>query len=416
MAKRDAGLVDLAQAANKKFGAGTLQLAGRQRPTRGPRLTTGSLSFDYATGGGLLLGGTSIFYGGESSGKTTAATRIAGLAQHLCANCYRRVPGGVKFPEVIDEETGEVSYGAPEGATCDCVRTGIVHPRAGQNEHKDDFAERMARYQENSYEEFRVAYIDVEGTFDEYWAERVGAVPGRFVLGRTATAEEAIDLHDEIIRTGSVDLIITDSIAMMTPSAEVEASSSEWQTGLHPRLVTKFARKATSARATIRSDFGRELTEIWINQWRKKIGVTYGDNTTMSGGEGQKFFASMIVRMWASAWERSGVDEDLKKEWHMEAATDVRMNFKTEKNKTARPQVTGAYRMGLVGETAAQVLDVDYILAQAEKHGLMRKDGNKWLLGDEAYKTKGEMVARLTEPAVRWEMRRTLVQRMLAAG
>jgi recombination protein RecA len=143
---------------------------------------------------------------------------------------------------------------------------------------------------------------------------------------------------------------------------------------------------------------------------------SYGDNTVIPGGRGQQFTASVIVKLWASQWERATVDEDMKKEWQMEGGTDVRLNFKVIKNKTARAMVQGSYRMGVSGDGAGLVLDLDYMAAQAEKFGLMRKDGAKWLLGDETYKTKGDLMARMEEAAVRRALRDRLVQLMLAAA
>jgi RecA/RadA recombinase len=400
-------------AANKKYGSGTIELAGRQRPMPGARLTTGSLSFDYAMGGGLPVGHITIFRGSESSGKTTAATRIAGMAQEVCANCYRRPTNGVTVEDVIDKETGEVT--ATALGTCDCVAKGLYMPRQASGEDANEFKARLKRYQENSFEEFRVAYLDIEGTFDDAWAMRLGCDPARMLKVRPSTAEEAIDLHDEIVRTGSIDLLVLDSLAAMTPSTEVEASAMEWQQGLQARLLNKMSRKAQASRTAVHSDFARPVTEIWINQERMKIGVAYGDNTLMPGGEGQKFTASAIVKMWASQWERATVDEDMKKEWQMEGGTDVRLNFKVIKNKTARAMIQGSYRMGVSGDDAGIVLDLDYMAAQAEKFGLMRKDGSKWLLGDETYKTKGDLMARMQEAAVRRALRERLVQLMLAA-
>lgn len=414
MGVRTDRLAVLRAAANKKYGHGTIELAGRMKPLPVPRLTTGSLSFDYALGGGLPVGHVTIFRGSESSGKTTAATRIGGLAQDLCANCLRRPEGGIEVEEQVDEETGEVVRVAH--ATCDCARTGLFRPRQIEGEDGNEFRARAKRYQDNSYEEFRVAYLDVEGTFDDAWALQLGCDSSRMVKVRTATAEETIDLHDELVRTGAVDLLVIDSLAAMTPSTEVEASSVEWQQGLQPRLLNKFSRKVTAARQTVRSGFGRPVTEIWINQERKKIGVSYGDDTIMPGGEGQKFTASVIAKFWASKWERETVDEALKKEWQLEAGTDVQLNFKIIKNKTARAMVQGGYRMGVAGDQAGAVLDLDYMVAQAEKFGLLRKDGAAWLLGDEKHKTKAAATDRIAEPALRRALRAQLVGLMIAAG
>lgn len=404
----------LRAAVNTKCGARTMDMADRMLPKVVPRLSTGSLSFDFVLGGGIPVGHISIFRGAESSGKTTNALRVVGLAQGLCANCYRRPPGGVRVEEVDDSETGEVTIAGV--AECDCVRTGAYVPMQFNKETDAAFRERMKRYQENSYEEFRVVYLDVEGALDLPWAQRLGCDPARMMVVRTATCEEAIDMHDELARTGSVDLIVLDSLAAMTPSEEVEKSAEEWQRGLHARLLNKWCRKTTAARHSVRSDFDRPVTEIWINQERKVMDISFGDNTIMPGGEGQKFTASVVVKMWASQWEKATVDDDLKKEYQIERGTDVRMNVKVTKNKTAPAQGQGGYRMGVAGDRAGQVLDVDYLLVQAERYGIFGKEDKGWRLGDEKYRTKAEVIKRVEEPAVRHALRATLVARMLGVA
>jgi RecA/RadA recombinase len=406
-------LAALRAAANKSYGAGTMELAGRMQPLPVPRLTTGSLSFDYGLGGGVPVGHVTIFRGAESSGKTTSAVRLAGLAQELCANCYRRPPGGIEVSEDVDTKTGEVARVGH--AHCDCVKAGLCVPQPHFNEGKDEFHARVKRWMENSYEEFRVAFEDVEGTFDNEWARKLGCDPDRLVLVKPDSAEGAIDIHDELLRSGAVDLIVLDSLAAMTPSAEIEESAENWQQGLQARLLNKMARKVTAARHSVRSDYGRPVTEIWINQERESISIKFGDKSVMPGGKGQIFTASVIAQMWASKWEKDEVDMDMKKEFQMKMGSRVRMNFKILKNKTAPAQGFGGYLMGVSGEDAGQVLDLDYTLAQAEKFGLMRKDGAKWQLGNETYKSKTEMVARMMEPAVRRALREQLVKLMLAA-
>lgn len=406
-------LAALRAAANKSYGVGTMELAGRMQPLPVPRLTSGSLSFDYGLGGGVPVGHVTIFRGAESSGKTTGAVRIAGLAQELCANCYRRPPGGIDVTEDVDTKTGEVARMGH--AQCDCVKAGIFVPKQQFGEGKDEFNARVKRMMENSYEEFRVAFEDVEGTFDNVWARRLGCDPDRLLMVRPDSAEGAIDIHDELVRSGAVDLVILDSLAAMTPSAEIEESAEHWQQGLQARLLNKMSRKVTAARHSVRSDYGRPVTEIWINQERESISIKFGDKTVMPGGKGQIFTASVIAQMWASKWEKEEIDMDMKKEFQMKMGTQVRMNFKILKNKTAAAQGFGGYLMGVSGDDAGQVLDLDYTLAQAEKFGLMRKDGAKWHLGNETYKSKTEMVARIMEPAVRRALREQLVKLMLAA-
>jgi RecA/RadA recombinase len=409
---RGRNLINFRNQVNKKCGDRTMDIASRLQPLPCPRITTGSLSFDYIMGGGIPVGHISLFHGGESSGKTTHATRCAGYAQKVCANCYRPVRGGLELYEDVDEETGEVVWA--QRGHCDCVAAGIYTPVKGENETIPEFNARCKLYDVNSYEEARVAYLDNEGTFDNDWARKLGCNPDLLLLIRPQTAEETVDLHDELVRTGSVDFIILDSIAAMTPKDEITASATEWQQGLAARIVNKFARKTNSSRHAVRSDFDRPITEIWINQERVKMNVQFGDPTVLPSGSGQRFAASVTVKMWASKWEKETLDLDLKKAWQLEIGTDVLMSFKATKNKTWRSQGQGGFKMSVAGETAGHVLDIDYMVAQAEKFALLRKEDKGWQLGDEKYRTKAEAIARMQEPSVRTAMRATLVKRMIA--
>lgn len=409
---RGRSLINLRNNVNKQYGDRTMDIASRMKPLACPRITTGSLSFDYVLGGGIPVGHIIIYHGGESSGKTTQAVRTAGNVQRVCANCYRPVQGGLELEEETDKETGEVVI--VQRGHCDCVKLGLHAPTKFEGEPEPEFKARLKRYEVNSYEEPRVAYIDVEGTFDNAWARRLGCNPDLVLLANPQTAEEGIDLHDALVRTGAVDFIVLDSIAAMTPSDEITASAKEWQQGLAARLINKFARKTGASRHAVRSDFNRPITDIWINQEREKIGVSFGDPTVLPCGKAQRFAASVIVKMWASKWEKDKLDEDLKKEWQTEIGSEVHMNYKVVKNKTGPAMGQGGFRMGVFGDDAGQVLDIDYMVAQAEKFALLRKEGKEWQLGDESYRTKAEAMDRIREPAVRDALRAILVKRMIA--
>ena len=112
-----------------EFGVSTLEI---------PRVQTGSMSLDIALGGGLPVGRVTMFYGQKSSGKTTTAYRIAGLAQGLCANCLR--PVDTQVVEFVDETTGEVEY--DQEGSCSCYNEGLFEPIQYPDEKKDEFKQR----------------------------------------------------------------------------------------------------------------------------------------------------------------------------------------------------------------------------------------------------------------------------------
>ena len=310
---RLAKLRKFADSVNKQHGKGTI--------TFGPkviemlRLSTGSLVFDASLGGGIPVGRCTMFWGKESAGKTYCAYKIAAENQNKCANCLREV----EIEDVLefaDEETGEVFYEAK--AHCDCYVQGLFVPRPYPEEHnqagnlkveerevpKADgkgtkkvkivlYDERVEGYKENSYQEYTIVIIDVESSWDAVWAEKLGLDVRRVIIEKPDTAEQTIDIYDSMMRTGAVDLMILDSLAQMTPSDEVEASTEDWQQGLQARLLNKLARKASTALVATYKDYGRLVTQIWINQIRIKLHVQYGSPEIRPGGMGQNFIISV---------------------------------------------------------------------------------------------------------------------------
>ena len=342
-----------------------------------PRLASGSLGLDIALGGGLPVGRLTMLYGAKSSGKTTTAYRIAALAQGLCANCLRRVDYTLEGEGDDREQVGH----------CDCHTSGLFDPKKYPDEKLADFKERIKGYAANSYEPFRVAVIDLEGSYDVKWARKLGLDESLILYARPDTAEEAIDLYDSLMRTGAVDLFILDSIAAMTPSKEVEESTEKWQQGLQARLVNKFCRKVQATANSIAREYGRAPTQIWINQIRMKIGVMFGNPETVPGGLGQGFATSVEVKLWANDFEKETFTVSAKEK--MDTATSVRINFRTEKNKTAPPKRTGCYVMDLEN---GGIDDSKLIYSLAERFGEIEKVGSKWRLGCHEHKTKREMM------------------------
>jgi|GEM_PF-5166099 len=377
----------------------------------------------------------------HNSGKTTQALRVGAIAQKLCANCLRFVDDITVVETGFDEDTGEIEYEAH--GTCDCYKNGIFKPvpypedfsnrekgthkqievevtdeKTGKTKNKKTtaFKERIKRYEENSYEEFRVAFFDHEGTLDLAWAKRVGVDTRLLLVVDPSTAEEGIDLYDEMMRTGAIDLFILDSVAAMTPSIEVEASTEDEQRAAQAKLINKFVRKVTASVIDVKRDFGKLVTQIWINQERMSM-AKFGPGSIMPAGMGQKFGSSVIVSMWPSNWEKETFDSDLKKNFQLEVGKEVQMNFKIIKNKTAASQATGSYVMRVVGARQGMVEELKYVLDQAMKYGLFRekKDGSKktWFVGDEEFQKKGSALARIENPEVFDKMKKVLMKYML---
>lgn len=432
--KRSSRLAKLrrfADSVNKTHGKGTITFG--PKVIEMPRLSTGSITLDAAIGGGVPVGRCTMFWGKESAGKTYCAYKIAAENQNKCANCLREV----EIEDVLefhDEETGEVFYEAK--AHCDCYVQGLFVPRPHPEEinqagnlkteerevKKADgkgtkkvnvvlYEERLEGYKENSYQEFTIVIIDVESSWDPVWATKMGLDVRRVLIEKPDTAEQTIDIYDSMMRTGAVDLMILDSLAQMTPTDEVEASTQDWQQGLQARLLNKLARKASSALVATYKDYGREVTQIWINQLRVKLHVQFGSPEVKPGGMGQNFLISVGVKLWASDWESEKIEEGLNKEETREKGTRVRVNFKIEKNKTAPPKHIGSFTLNV--ETGL-IEEEGQVISLCERYGFLTKEkANKWIVGENTYKTKGAAVESLMAPESWPGLRASLLRRMM---
>ena len=413
-----AGFVDrrssraIFQKLNKVHGAGTVALAATGRRFVIDRYSTGSLALDFALGGGVPAGRIVKIVGQESSGKTTLMLRIMADAQGRCANCVRRVRD-LTVGEVIDEATGEVDYRA--AATCDCVAQGLYVPVAAEGEKDGDFEARVKALRENSYEETRVAFVDAEAALDMTWAERVGIDRRRLVHVVPENAETAVDVYIDLLFTGMVDFIGLDSIAALVPREEVEASAFDQQQGLAARIVNKFVRRATAASMAVDLGRGRRApTQVWLNQLRQKIGVTYGDGLVEPGGMGQKFAASVKIKMWAMGWEKRDLMADLAADERIKMGKSVDVCWQIEKNKCGPAKGEGRFTQIASGPRMGEVDEFGFIAHLAEAKGLLRKaeKGNNWLLGNQEYKRKGDAHDKMREPATLAALRGVLLQKL----
>ncbi len=405
------------------------------------RLSTRSLTYDVALGGGPPVGRIWMIHGKKSSGKTYTALSVAADAQSRCANCLRYVLIEDVIETGHDPETGEIEYAAV--AQCDCYAKGLFKTRPFPEEKEpkaadglkqieilvDDpkkpgakkkkkvkvYEQRLAELAENSYEEFRVAFLDAEKAFVPEWAAKVGVDVRRLVYDRPATAEEACDTYDALLRTGSIDLVIIDSIAQMTPSKEVEASAEDEMVGVQARLINRMCRKTVAAMVDVYRDYGREVTQIWLNQVRMKVNTGgFGSPETRPGGMGQEFVNSVESKMWPNDWDEETVDDGMIKVDAMSMAVTGRLNFKTEKNKTAPPKQIGSF---VLDYRTGQIDQMGQITALCERYGMLAKatKGGKWDFRGKEYPSKAAAVRELDKPLVWRTTYDVLKKRMLEA-
>ncbi len=133
------------------------------------------------------------------------------------------------------------------------------------------------------------AIIDAEHAFDRFYAENLGVDIENLLIAQPDNGEQALEIADNLIRSGAVDIVVVDSVAALTPKAEIEGEMGDSKMGLHARLMSQALRKLTG---TISKT---NCTVIFINQLREKIGVMFGNPETTTGGNALKFYAS--VRM-----------------------------------------------------------------------------------------------------------------------
>jgi len=131
------------------------------------------------------------------------------------------------------------------------------------------------------------AFIDAEHAFDRYYAEDLGVDVENLIISQPDHGEQALEITDNLIRSGAIDIIVIDSVAALTPKSEIEGEMGDSKMGLHARLMSQALRKLTGSISKTR------CTVIFINQLREKIGVMFGNPETTTGGNALKFYASV---------------------------------------------------------------------------------------------------------------------------
>ena len=133
------------------------------------------------------------------------------------------------------------------------------------------------------------AFIDAEHAFDSYYAQRLGVDVENLLISQPDNGEQALEIADSLIRSSAIDIIVIDSVAALTPKAEIEGEMGDSKMGLQARLMSQALRKLTASISKTNT------VCIFINQLRDKIGVVYGNPETTTGGNALKFYASVRI-------------------------------------------------------------------------------------------------------------------------
>ena len=131
------------------------------------------------------------------------------------------------------------------------------------------------------------AFIDAEHAFDRGYAEKLGVDVENLIISQPDNGEQALEIADNLIRSGAIDILVIDSVAALTPKSEIEGEMGDSKMGLHARLMSQALRKLTGSISKTK------CTVIFINQLREKIGVMFGNPETTTGGNALKFYASV---------------------------------------------------------------------------------------------------------------------------
>ncbi len=241
------------------------------------------------------------------------------------------------------------------------------------------------------------AIIDAEHAFDRFYAEKLGVDIENLLISQPDNGEQALEIADHLIRSGAIDIVVIDSVAALTPKAEIEGEMGDSKMGLQARLMSQALRKLTA-------NINRTHTTcIFINQLREKIGVMFGNPETTTGGNALKFYASVRVDIRRATQIKDG--EEVK---------GNRTKVKVVKNKLAPPfkkaEFDIVYGEGIskIGEIIDLGVDLD----------ILKKSGSWFSYGDTKLGQGRDAVKQLLmdNPELAEEIETKIIEKLKAAA
>lgn len=206
------------------------------------------------------------------------------------------------------------------------------------------------------------AFVDAEHALDPEYAKRIGVNVEELLISQPDTGEQALDIVETLVRSGGMDVIVVDSVAALTPKAEIEGEMGDIQMGAQARLMSKALRKLTAI-------VGKSgTTVVFINQIRQKIGVMFGNPETTTGGTALKFYSSVRIEVRRSAQIKQG-----------DRIIGNRVKAKIVKNKVAAPFRTTEFDI-MYNEGISLAGD---LLETGVQFGVIEKTGNSYSYKEE---------------------------------